>query len=143
MPDYFHGTNQQFANTIVSGAIDVTKGSGEFGVGFYTQQRATDAWLWAHGRWKKIEDTPAVAVVSIAAKDFATLKQKGPLDHKKSDKLRQAADKAGKSKYLVGTDVVVGTIKGRPKKKQEKFESATAQTLLNSSKVTRSLHAGA
>jgi hypothetical protein len=143
MPDYFHGTNLQFANTIVSGAIDVTKGSGEFGVGFYTQQRVTDAWLWAIGRWKKKGDKPAVAVVSIAAMEFATLKLKGPLDHEKSDELRLAADKQGKSKYLVGTDVVVGTIKGRPKKQQEKFESATAQALLNSGKVVRSLNAGA
>ena len=143
MPDYFHGTKQPFANAIVSGAIDVSKGSGEFGVGFYTQQRATDAWHWAYGRWKKKGDTPAVAVVSIAATDFAALKQKGPLDHKKSDKLRQAADKAGKSKHLVGVDVVVGTIKDRPAKKQEKFESATAQALLNSGNVTRRLHAGA
>ncbi len=141
MPDYFHGTKQPFANTIVGGAVDVARGTGEFGVGFYTQQRVTDAWHWAYGRWKKKEDEPAVVVVSIAAADVSALKMKGPLDHKKSDKLRQSAEKAGKSKYVAGVDVVVGTIKDRPMKKQEKFESATAQALLNSNKVTRSLHA--
>ena len=142
MPDYYHGTKQPFANTIVGGAVNVAKGSGEFGVGFYTQRRATDAWHWAYGRWKKKGDTPAVVAVSIEDTDLDALTIKGPLDHKNSDKLRQSAEKAGKSKYLAGADVVVGTIKDRPAKKQEKFESATAQTLLNSSKVTRSLHAG-
>jgi hypothetical protein len=143
LPDYFHGTKQPFANAIVSGAIDVTKGSGEFGVGFYTQQRVTDAWQWAYGRWKSKNEKPAVVVVSIGAADFTSLKRKGPLDHKKSNQLRRAAEKTGKSKYVAGVDVIVGTIKHRPKRKQEKFESGTAQTLLNSNKVTRGLHAGA
>jgi hypothetical protein len=142
MPDYFHGTKQPFANTIVGGAVNVAKGSGEFGVGFYTQQRVTDAWHWAYGRWKKKEDEPAVVVVSIAAADFSALKIKGPLDHNKSDELRRSAEKAGKSKYVAGVDVVVGTIKDRPAKRQEKFESDRAQVLLNSSKVKRSLHDG-
>lgn len=142
MPDYFHGTKQPFANTIVSGAVDVSKGSGEFGVGFYTQDRSTDAWHWAIARWKKRDDKPAVVQITITAKEFSTLRAKGPLNHKQSNKLRATSGRRGKSVFIVGVDVIVGTIQDRPQKTQEKFESSTAQTLLNSRKVKRGLHAG-
>jgi hypothetical protein len=136
MPEFFHGTRSDFAKTIVGGGIDVSKGSGEFGCGFYTQCGRTDAWSWAIARWGD-KGEAAVVRLDVTEAEWDGLKKKGPLTHKKSNELRATAKKQGQSKYVCGTDVVIGTIQNRPKKEQQKFESSRSENELNSPRTAR------
>ena len=138
---FFHGTAQRFASILVGGGIRVAAGSGEFGVGFYTQNRVTDAWHWAIARWQRGSESAAVVQISVDPADLKSFTIKGPLSHKKSDQLRTVVERNGKSAYKAGVDVIVGTIIDRPRKIQQKFESDATEALLNSSRVKRVLNA--
>ncbi len=127
IPILYHGTRLTHARAIVGPppAADVTRGGGEFGRGFYLGESKGMALRFAFHRSKD----PAVVQVELPDETYERLSVR-ELDHASSNRLRIEAARL-KTTYLVGVDVVVGTIENEPRKLQHKFESVAAQTQLN------------
>ncbi len=127
VPTLYHGTRLTDARAIVGppSTVDVTRGGGEFGRGFYLGESKGMAMRFAFHRSRD----PAVVQVQLPDEGYEALSVR-ELDHEKSDRLRIEAARS-KTTYLVGVDVVVGTIENEPRKLQHKFESQTAQRHLN------------
>jgi len=133
MPVFYHGTSRTFATAMAGtpalGTIDVlTRGHGEFGRGFYTQDSISNAFRRGYSRYGP--NNNAVLVVTID--DYAyhglrfkrlTLNAAQMLDAKLKGNARRS--------YATAHDVIVGPLVGLPKIEQQKFQTATAQTLLN------------
>ncbi len=127
----YHGTSLAFATAIIGppGTVDATRGSGEFGRGFYMTEAKGRAASWAISRSSKTLDFGIVRA-TFPAQKYNSLKVRA-LDHDKSDRLRGKCA----SNSVLDVDIVVGTIQYRPKDIQHKFESSDAQVLLNSAGV--------
>ncbi|WP_438015097.1 DUF3990 domain-containing protein [Sorangium sp. So ce315] len=127
IPILYHGTRLAHARAIVGPppTVDVTRGGGEFGRGFYLGESKGMALRFAFHRSKD----PAVVQVELPDETYERLSVR-ELDHANSNRLRLEAARS-KTTYLVGVDIVVGTIENEPRKMQHKFESEAAQTQLN------------
>lgn len=126
----YHGTDKQFAMEIVdrSTKIEVSRGSGEFGRGFYLGKSPVNATRWAYGR---SGENSAVIKFSMSESGITKLKEK-LLTHSKSDSLRNHVKSKKSSKsHLENKDIVTGSIEHRPKSIQSKFESEDAENFLN------------
>ena len=135
MPVFYHGARRRPDATAMvgpPGTIDVTRGGGEFGRGFYTQDSKANALTW-------VLNCPQSCVmeVDIDDQEFAALSIRA-LSHKKAWRLTQRLQaNHTKDTYVAGVDAIVGPLNGSRYIDQQKFESATAQTLLNGSKTQR------
>jgi hypothetical protein len=131
----FHGTSRATANTIVGppASIDVSRGNGEFGVGFYCGSSKSAALMWASAR----SPEPAIVSVSVSEGGYAGLRVR-ELSADQAATMRTQARRAIKigEAYVAAVDVVVGPVVGRPNLEQVKFESATAQNTLNGQHAT-------
>lgn len=125
-PPLFHGTSATFALAIVGPpvAVDVSRGDGEFGVGFYCGTSKGLAGSWVANRFRD----PAIVEVSVSAHGYGALDEL-PLNDDQARAVRQRA-RAQKG-ILLNVDVVVGPIESRGRHHQYKFESAAAQGVLN------------
>ena len=129
----YHGTNKASKNKIVGPpqAVDVSKGGGEMGEGFYVGENMTMAIAWAKGRWKK----PSVLEFDVPNKLYAQLNFK-QMSHKQvlNDWHQLKRAKLHKT-YKYGFDVVFGPLATNPFAVQYKFESTPAESLLNNSNI--------
>lgn len=129
----YHGTSLAHAAYMAQGNISVTKGGDEFGRGFYTQKSRANAARWAFTRY------PAPAILEIGIPDhiydsFHVV----CLDLIKARKLVQRLRNTNKTNsYLRKCDVIEGPLAGSPQHIQYKFESDSAQNVLNGSAATR------
>ncbi len=123
----YHGTTRASADGIVGppAAVDVSRGGGEFGRGFYLGESEAFAWRWVLTRFA----TPAVVAIDVPVSMAEDLRVR-ELDHAESNALRATVGKRRRT-HLVGTDVVVGTIQNEPRRVQHKYESDQAQRYLN------------
>ncbi len=143
MPVLFHGTRHAHATAMAGpangqGAIDVTRGGGEFGRGFYTQKSQANALAWAINRFKPA-DRPCVLQLDVVDASYLAQNIK-LLDLKDARKLTQKLRSNGTTKtYLHGGDIVVGPLNLNAKKEQQKFESSNAQTLVNGPNTARTV----
>jgi hypothetical protein len=137
MPTFFHGTRRNDALAMMPGAIDVSLGGGEFGRGFYTQSSAANALTW-------VQHLPAVQQACVLALDiddpgYAAL-TKLALNLAQARRLTRHLRAAGTTRtYQSGRDVTVGPLNGSNYIEQQKFESASAQGLLNGPQTKRSI----
>lgn len=136
--DYFHGTSKTIAASLQSGNVDVSKGGGELGMGFYTGELLWVAKAWAANRHKK---DGAVVSFDFAEDDYFKLE---PLLLSRTDALavRNAIKKKGSTRtHTFGANVVWSPIVGttRVDADQHKFESKKAEVLLNGPTVSRKL----
>lgn len=139
MPTLYHGTSRAFAmamcGTTNRGTIDVTRGGGEFGRGFYTQDSLGRAHLWAQYRFPN----PAVLVLEINNQEYDALDARRlTLD----DALRlnqRLRNRRAQATYTTRHDVIVGPLVTKPHVEQQKFQSQAAQNLLNGQKTQRRL----
>lgn len=124
--DLYHGTSSAHAAAIVGPPpqLDVTRGSGEFGRGFYFGTSKGFAKTWAKNRFRE----SALVQASLADTALGVLKTKC-LNHKESEALRVEVG-ANTKTYLCNVDLVIGTIKNAHERWQFKFESAHAQETL-------------
>ena len=134
--DCYHGTNKPTAQSLVDGEIDVTKGGGELGIGFYAGEYLWVAKSWAANRFKH---DAAVVKLEVPDSDYFGLE---PLLLSRTDALKQrnAIKSASTTRtHKFNVNVVWSPIVGstRVDADQHKFESLTAQNLLNSAKVPR------
>jgi hypothetical protein len=132
MPIFFHGTRRADATAMAGppGTIDVSIGSGEFGQGFYTQDSCANALTWVQHKFPAAE-VPCLLEVDIDDKEYANLAAR-IITMKQAIRLTQRLRAAGATgTHTEGVDVVVGPLNGSNWIEQQKFESQTAETLLN------------
>jgi len=117
------------AGTPAAGTIDVTRGRGEFGRGFYTQRSSGNAYR----RGQSLYGSNNSAMLELAIDDSSylalnfqtlTLNMAQMLDVQLRNNQTQGT-------YITNHDVIVGPLVGQPKIEQQKFQSANAQALLN------------
>jgi len=134
--DCYHGTTKTVATSILAGAIDVSQGGGELGMGFYTCEYLWVAKAWARNRNKQ---EAAVVVLSVPDDEYYKLE---PLLLSRTEALseRNKIKAAVTTRtHLFNANVVWSPIVGttRVDADQHKFESKTSQALLNSTKIPR------
>jgi hypothetical protein len=134
--DCYHGTSDTTANGLVAGNIDVTVGGGELGQGFYTGE-----YLWVAKSWAANRHGLNGAVVHVVVSDnkFFAL---NPLLLSRLDALRfrdQIRTARTTRTHSFNVNVVWSPIVGttRVDAEQYKFESKTAESLLNGPNVNR------
>jgi hypothetical protein len=120
------------------GQIDVTRGGGEFGRGFYTQKSQANSLAWAINRFR-FADLPCVLQLDVQDQPYLAMKIKS-LNLKDAKKVTLKLRSNGTTKtYLHGGDVVVGPLNLNSKKEQQKFESNRGQSLLNGTDTARTV----
>jgi hypothetical protein len=139
MPVYYHGTSHAFATAMSgvpnNGTIDVTRGGGEFGRGFYTQASVSNA----HRRGYAIYGNQgAVLVVDIDDALYHSL-QLRTLTLNAAQMLNAKLKGTQRNAYTTADDVIVGPLVGQPKIMQQKFQSLHAQNLLNGPNTLRTV----
>lgn len=135
----FHGTSLLHAAEIAAGRINVTLGGGELGRGFYTGEFLHEARAWAFHT--NVEGNARVVALEIDDADFFAA---DPLSLTASQAMayRNNIRSAGVTRtYLFDRNVVWSEIVGseRVKGDQYKWESSTAETLINGPNVTRTV----
>ena len=132
----YHGTKKTVAISIVAGAIDVSKGGGELGMGFYTGEYLWVAKAWARNRHKH---DAAVVELSVPEDEYFKLE---PLLLSRTDALseRNRIKAAATTRtHTFNANVVWSPIVGttRVDADQHKFESKASEALLNSATIPR------
>ncbi len=136
----FHGTSAAVARGIAGskrGAVDVTRGGGELGRGFYTGEHLYEAKAWAFHR----DGDKQGNVVEFATEEGAFFALDVlSLDAGEAGRLRQRLRQAATSRtHRAGVDVIWAPIVGsdRVTGQQYKWESASAQSVLNGQQTVR------
>ena len=133
--EFYHGTNADSASTIIGPPvkIDVTKGGGELGRGFYLGNEPSLAAALAKGKNRR---NPRVLQFTIETAeylklDIRTIHKKGTLIHDWSKRRREKSTHS----HLYWADVVVAPFATIDIGHQYKFESIAAGNLLNKSSI--------
>ena len=135
MPVFYHGTSRNHATHLAQSNISVSVGAGEFGRGFYAQSSIGNAMRWAAGR----SPNPAVLIINIPTHEYANLNVV-LLSLKAARSLnRRLRNRNQIGTYLRGCDAIEGPLVSQPQIHQYKFESTTAESLLNGSATTRTV----
>jgi hypothetical protein len=132
MPVLYHGTSRAFANAMagnpVAGTIDVARGGGEFGCGFYSQKSSSNA---ARRGQSLYGNGGAMLRLIINDGAYHALDFKR-LTLNKAQKLNaRLRSSNAQNTYTTGHDVIIGPLVYQPRFEQQKFQSVNAQTLLN------------
>ncbi len=136
----YHGTSRTFAlamaGSITSGTIDVTRGRGEFGRGFYAQDSPGNAFRRGQLLYG---NNAAILVLEVESHAFFGLAiQKLSLSQARQ---LYATVCGNNSQHIYTTmhDVISGPLVNAPKITQMKFQTASSQMLLNGQLTQRSV----
>lgn len=131
----YHGTSDLFANDLLEGRVDISKGGGELGQGFYLGTALHVAKAWA----KQMYGCETVIEFQVDDDDFwnfdiLSLNINEALEHRSTIRARGAT-----RSFKFNKDIVWGPIVGGPKvySDQHKWESLSGESFLNSSSVLR------
>lgn len=131
----YHGTSDLFANDLLEGRVDISKGGGELGQGFYLGTALHVAKAWA----KQMHDCETVIEFQIDDNDFwnfdiLSLNEIEAIEHRSTIRAVGAT-----RSFKFNKDIVWGPIVGGPKvySDQHKWESSSGESFLNSSSVLR------
>jgi hypothetical protein len=142
MPTVFHGTGLNDAVLMAGppGQIDVTRGGGEVGRGFYTQYSERNALRWALRVSVRLNGAPCVLRVDVDDATWGAF-DIVYLDANTGPALTDQLDQAGeRHTYVNGTcDLLEGPIAGDVARIQHKFESDPAQAVLNGPLTVRTI----
>jgi len=133
MPVLYHGTSRAFATAMAGtpaagGTIDVTRGRGEFGRGFYTQDSIGTA---ARRGQYLYGNNSAVLVLTIDDHAYRALNfRRLTLNMAQVLNARLRARHAQHT-YTTVHAAIVGPLVHQPRIEQQKFQTASAQALLN------------
>ena len=128
----YHGTDVATAELLAANprALDMARGEGEFGRGFYTGNRPALAMSQARGRFG---ERGRVLEITIADADYESL-TKIVMDFDTVWSTAQRLRQSGKtSTHTFGRDVVEGAFETIPHATQYKFESERAAAVLHRS----------
>lgn len=136
---YYHGTSSHNAAILSRGTVDVTRGGGELGRGFYTGGFLHEAKAWAF----HVSDSKQRNVVAFDTEDVEVeALDIEILDHRAASLRRFHIKQKEKTRsYLFGKDMVWAPIVGsdRVSGDQYKWESAKASDLLNGAETARTV----
>jgi hypothetical protein len=140
MPVFYHGTSRFYAIAMSgpqgNGTIDVSRGEGEFGRGFYSQTSVSNAYR----RGYSIYGAQAAAVLVLNIDDAAYhALQIDRLTLNKAQMLNARLTGTTRKTYTTSHDVIVGPLVMQPLIMQQKYQSLTAQALLNGPQTMRSV----
>ncbi|HLN30105.1 MAG TPA: hypothetical protein VK395_20345 [Gemmataceae bacterium] len=133
MPILYHGTNRAFATAMAGtpaagGTVDVTRGRGEFGRGFYTQDSTGNAARRGQGIYG---DNSAVLILNIDNLAYHALNFRR-LNLNMARRLdAQLRASHMQHAYTTVHDAIIGPLVGMPGIEQQKFQTQNARTLLN------------
>lgn len=141
MPFLYHGTNRPFATAMCGprgqpGTIDVTRGGGEFGRGFYTQQSLSNALRRGYAIYGL---SAAVLVLEVDDQQFHRLQVKR-LNLLQAQRLNARLRGNARNTYVTRHDAIIGPLVFQPKVMQQKFQSVNAGELLNGPFTQRTVH---
>lgn len=140
MPEFdhkrtFHGTSEEYAESIKSGKIQVSAGGGELGQGFYLGHEIHVAKAWAMQKF----GCESVVEFRMAESDFWGFQIKA-LDKVEAIEQRRTIKKLGLQRsYTFQQDVVWAPIVGGAEVycDQDKWESSRGEDYLNGNTVAR------
>lgn len=140
MPVFYHGTSRAFATSTAGSAaartIDVTRGRGEFGHCFYTQDSSGNA---ARRGQTLYGNQSAVLVLTIDNQAYHALNlSRLTLNMAQMLNARLRAQNAQHT-YITGHDAIVGPLVYQPRIEQQKFQTMNAQALLNGALTQRTV----
>ena len=108
----YHGSASKYAAVLTSKQIDVTKGGGEFGQGFYV---GNNLHLVSALAWQKFQENMSIVEYEINASSLPTLRililsktQAKAIRYKLAKKRRK------RQLYFKDNDLVIGPVVGRP-----------------------------
>ncbi|MBE0508380.1 MAG: hypothetical protein IBX50_16955 [Marinospirillum sp.] len=137
--DTYHGTSKKYAAQLQAGMVDVTKGGGELGRGFYTGEHLYLAKAWAY----HVSGDAQQNVVHFEKSDSDVMALRLEVLGVGEAALRRKHIKlwSATRSYQFGVDMVWAPIVGssRVKGDQCKWESDVAQAFLNGSKCVRNI----
>lgn len=131
----YHATSDEYADDLLAGRVDVSRGGGELGRGFYLGTALHVAKAWA----KQMHDCETVIEFQIDDNDFwnfdiLSLNEIEAIEH------RSTIRKNGETRsFEFFKDIVWGPIVGGPKvySDQHKWESLFGEKFLNGKSVLR------
>lgn len=131
----YHGTNKTSAGSIIGppANVDVSKGKGELGQGFYTGENIALAAAWAKGRY-----STSSAVLKIEIDDTAYIRFRTKVIPRREVVFRlwQSLLKRKKTHcHVFGFDVILAPFSTLDFSYQYKFESKLAENVLNHSNI--------
>jgi hypothetical protein len=127
------------AGTAMGGTIDVTRGRGEFGRGFYTQRSIGNA---ARRGQALYGNSGVVLVLTIDDGVYRTLRfRRLTLNMAQMLNARLRSGNAQHT-YTTAHDVIVGPLVNQPRIEQQKFQTMNAQALLNGAQAQRAVREG-
>jgi hypothetical protein len=141
MPVLYHGTSRALATRMAGiragvGTINVTRGRGEFGRGFYTQDSSGNA---ARRGQTLYGNKSAVLVLSIDNHGYHALNLwRLTLNMAQMLNARLRAHNEHQT-YTTTHDAIVGPLVYQPRIEQQKFQTGNAQTLLNGPLTSRTV----
>jgi hypothetical protein len=136
--EQYHGTNKNFAINIATGRIDVNRGGGELGKGFYTGDLAHLAFALA---WHNYGKDKAVVTFSIGDDDFLNLSPHC-LSFSATSKLRKKIKMRRETRtFILNVNAIWAPVVGKRLNNfnQIKYESQVSEDFMNSSLVVKSI----
>lgn len=138
MPVFYHGTSRAFATAMAGtpavGAIDVARGRGEFGRGFYTQDSSGNA---ARRGQTLYGNNSAVLILAIDDRAYHALNfRRLTLNMGQMLNAHLRANNA-QNTYTTAHDAIIGPVVHQPRIEQQKFQTNNVQTLLNGTLTQR------
>lgn len=129
----YHGTNKKSKKDILGPPvnIEVKKGGGELGQGFYVGENLSLAIAWAKGKHKDA----SVLEIDVSNSKYAQLNVKQLSHRQVLNDWKQIQTLRKRNKHKYNFDVVFGPLATNPYAVQYKFESETAGYLLNQSNI--------
>ncbi|SRR6266446_2615017 len=132
MPVLYHGTSRAFAVAMAgspaAGTIDVTRGRGEFGRGFYAQGSSGNA---ARRGQTLYGNNSAVLVLTIDNTAYHALNLRRLTLNMAQMLNAQLRASNTQHRYTTAHDAIVGPLVYQPRIEQQKFQSVNARKLLN------------
>jgi hypothetical protein len=133
MPVLYHGTSRAFATAmagtpVAGGTIDVKKGRGEFGRGFYSQDSSGNAarrGQTLHG------NNSAVLILTVDDHEYHALNLRRLTLNMAQMLNAHLRAHSMQHTYTTAHDAIVGPLVHQPKIEQQKFQTDIGQTMLN------------
>jgi len=136
--EQYHGTNLASATLIATGHIDVNRGGGELGKGFYTGDLLFQAFNWA---WHQYQTDKSVVVLNFDDDEFLLLEPLCLDLFMTHQYRRQIRDEGLTRTFEFGENAIWAPVVGREYHNfnQIKFESIEAEGFLNDTDVVKTI----
>lgn len=119
----YHGTSHEYATDIINNGVDITRGGGELGQGFYVGDLFHKAIAWA---WNRHHEEASVIIIEFNDDEFINLNLCS-LNAEEASSLRYCIKRSkGQYSFSKGVDAIWAPIVGQrfPYFNQIKFEAS-------------------